>query len=105
MVESGRISLATEMAFSDGATLELATMTGSVASGFTTTLTVAVQLKRLTNKLPKQPEPNSFHRGDAEDPKESRRQEPIWIVVEPASSLFLPPRLRGDAVDFVGLLV
>jgi protocatechuate 3,4-dioxygenase beta subunit len=37
-----QISLATDMVFSDGATLELATMTGSVASGFTATLTVAV---------------------------------------------------------------
>src|SRR5689334_7186529 len=37
-----QISLATDNVFSDGASLELATITGSVASGFTSTLTVAV---------------------------------------------------------------
>jgi len=37
-----QVSLATDMVFSDGASLELATMTGSVASGLTATLTVAV---------------------------------------------------------------
>ena len=37
-----RVSLASDMVFSDGSALELATMTGSVASGLTATLTVAV---------------------------------------------------------------
>ncbi len=37
-----QVSLATDMVFSDGASLELATMTGSVSSGFTAALTVAV---------------------------------------------------------------
>jgi protocatechuate 3,4-dioxygenase beta subunit len=37
-----QVSLATDMVFSDGSALELATMTGSVASGLTATLTVAV---------------------------------------------------------------
>ena len=37
-----QISLATDNVFSDGSALELATMTGSVAAGYTATLTVAV---------------------------------------------------------------
>jgi protocatechuate 3,4-dioxygenase beta subunit len=37
-----RVSLATDNVFSDGASLELATITGSVAGGVTATLTVAV---------------------------------------------------------------
>jgi protocatechuate 3,4-dioxygenase beta subunit len=37
-----RITLATDMVFSDGSALELATVTGDVASGMTATLTVAV---------------------------------------------------------------
>lgn len=37
-----QVSLATDNVFSDGASLELASMTGSVASGLTATLTVAV---------------------------------------------------------------
>ena len=37
-----RISLATDNVFSDGASLELATMSGSAAGGFTAALTVAV---------------------------------------------------------------
>jgi protocatechuate 3,4-dioxygenase beta subunit len=37
-----QISLATDNVFSDGASLELATVTGSVAGGFTASLTVAV---------------------------------------------------------------
>ena len=37
-----RVSLATDGIFSDGASLELATMTGSVTGGLTATLTVAV---------------------------------------------------------------
>jgi protocatechuate 3,4-dioxygenase beta subunit len=37
-----QVSLATDMVFSDGSALELATMSGSVASGLTATLTVAV---------------------------------------------------------------
>ena len=37
-----RITLATDMVFSDGASLELATMTGDVAGGMTASLTVAV---------------------------------------------------------------
>ena len=37
-----RISLATDNVFSDGSSLELATMSGSVAGGFTAALTVAV---------------------------------------------------------------
>jgi protocatechuate 3,4-dioxygenase beta subunit len=37
-----RVSLATDGIFSDGASLELATMSGSVASGLTATLTIAV---------------------------------------------------------------
>ena len=37
-----RVTLATDSVFSDGAALELATMTGSVASGLTATLTVVV---------------------------------------------------------------
>jgi hypothetical protein len=37
-----RITLATDNVFSDGASLELATVTGSVASGLTATLTIAV---------------------------------------------------------------
>lgn len=36
------LSLASDMVFSDGSALELATITGSVASGLTATLTVAV---------------------------------------------------------------
>jgi protocatechuate 3,4-dioxygenase beta subunit len=38
----GQISLATDNVFSDGASLELATVTGSVTAGFTAALTVAV---------------------------------------------------------------
>jgi protocatechuate 3,4-dioxygenase beta subunit len=37
-----QISLATDMVFSDGASLELATVTGSVTNGFAASLTVAV---------------------------------------------------------------
>lgn len=37
-----QVSLASDMVFSDGASLELATMTGSVAGGLTAALTVAV---------------------------------------------------------------
>jgi protocatechuate 3,4-dioxygenase beta subunit len=37
-----RVSLSTDNVFSDGATLELATMSGSVAGGLTATLTVAI---------------------------------------------------------------
>ena len=37
-----QVSLATDNVFSDGSSLELATITGSVASGFTATLTVAI---------------------------------------------------------------
>jgi protocatechuate 3,4-dioxygenase beta subunit len=39
---ASRVTLATDNVFSDGAALELATMSGTVASGFTATLTVAV---------------------------------------------------------------
>ena len=37
-----RVSLATDNVFSDGSALELATVTGSVAEGFTSALTVAI---------------------------------------------------------------
>lgn len=37
-----RVTLATDNVFSDGSSLELATVTGSVAGGFTAALTVAV---------------------------------------------------------------
>jgi len=37
-----RVTLASDNVFSDGSALELATVTGSVASGFTATLTVAI---------------------------------------------------------------
>jgi hypothetical protein len=37
-----RVTLASDMVFSDGASLELATMTGSPGSGLTATLTVAI---------------------------------------------------------------
>jgi protocatechuate 3,4-dioxygenase beta subunit len=37
-----RVSLATDNVFSDGSALELATITGSVESGFTAALTIAV---------------------------------------------------------------
>lgn len=37
-----QVSLASDMVFSDGAALELATVTGTVASGLTATLTVAI---------------------------------------------------------------
>ena len=37
-----QITLATDMVFSDGSSLELATMSGSVTSGFTAALSVAV---------------------------------------------------------------
>jgi protocatechuate 3,4-dioxygenase beta subunit len=37
-----QVSLASDMVFSDGASLELATMTGSVSGGYTAALTVAV---------------------------------------------------------------
>lgn len=37
-----RVSLASDMVFSDGSSLELATITGSIATGLTATLTVAV---------------------------------------------------------------
>jgi len=36
------VTLASDMVFSDGASLELATMTGTVAGGLTAALTVAV---------------------------------------------------------------
>jgi protocatechuate 3,4-dioxygenase beta subunit len=42
VVNLSQISLATNNVFSDGAALELATMSGSVAGGLTATLTVAV---------------------------------------------------------------
>ena len=38
-----QVSLATDGIFRDGASLELATVTGSVASGLTATLTVAIE--------------------------------------------------------------
>jgi protocatechuate 3,4-dioxygenase beta subunit len=37
-----QVTLASDMVFSDGSSLELATVTGSVATGFTAALTVAV---------------------------------------------------------------
>ena len=37
-----QVSLASDMVFSDGSSLELATMSGTVAAGLTATLTVAV---------------------------------------------------------------
>jgi len=37
-----QVSLASDMVFSDGSSLELATITGSIATGLTATLTVAV---------------------------------------------------------------
>jgi hypothetical protein len=37
-----QVSLATDMVFSDGSALELATTSGSVAAGYTAALTVAV---------------------------------------------------------------
>ena len=37
-----QVSLATDNVFSDGAALELATVTGSVSSGFSASLTVAI---------------------------------------------------------------
>jgi hypothetical protein len=37
-----QVTLASDNVFSDGSALELATMSGSVASGYTATLTVAV---------------------------------------------------------------
>jgi protocatechuate 3,4-dioxygenase beta subunit len=37
-----QVSLATDMVFSDGATLEIPTMTGSVAAGYTAALTAAI---------------------------------------------------------------
>ena len=37
-----QVSLSSDNVFSDGSSLELATMTGSVAAGYTATLTVAV---------------------------------------------------------------
>ena len=39
---AAQVTLASDMVFSDGSSLELATITGSVASGLTATLTVAV---------------------------------------------------------------
>ena len=37
-----QVSLASDNVFSDGSALELATVTGSVATGFTAVLTVAI---------------------------------------------------------------
>jgi len=37
-----QVSLSSDMVFSDGSVLDLATMTGSVSAGYTATLTVAV---------------------------------------------------------------
>src|SRR5205085_5618391 len=37
-----QVSLASDMVFSDGSSLELATVTGDVSNGFTATLSVAV---------------------------------------------------------------
>ena len=42
IVTLSQVSLATDMVFSDSAQLELATMTGSVASGLTAALSVAI---------------------------------------------------------------
>jgi protocatechuate 3,4-dioxygenase beta subunit len=42
VVNAAQVSLASDMVFSDGSALELATVTGSVAGGYTATLTVAV---------------------------------------------------------------
>ena len=42
MTNLSRISLATDNVFSDGSSLELATMSGSVGGGLTAALTVAV---------------------------------------------------------------
>jgi len=42
VVNLAQVSLATDMVFSDGASLELATMSGSVGGGLTATLTIAV---------------------------------------------------------------
>ena len=44
VTNQAQVSLASDMVFSDGSSLELATMTGSVAGGFTATLTVAVSV-------------------------------------------------------------
>ena len=38
----GQISLATDMVFSDGATLETPTVTGSTSNGYTASLSVAI---------------------------------------------------------------
>jgi protocatechuate 3,4-dioxygenase beta subunit len=42
IANQAQVSLASDMVFSDGASLELATITGSVSGGFAATLTVAV---------------------------------------------------------------
>ena len=42
IVNLSQVTLASDMVFSDGSSLELATVTGSVATGFTASLTVAV---------------------------------------------------------------
>ncbi len=42
VANQAQVSLATDNVFSDGASLELATITGSVGGGLTATLTVAV---------------------------------------------------------------
>jgi hypothetical protein len=39
---SAQVTLASDGVFSDGATLELATVTGSAATGLTATLTIAI---------------------------------------------------------------
>ena len=44
VTNQAQVTLASDMVFSDGSSLELATMTGSVAGGFTATLTVAVSV-------------------------------------------------------------
>ena len=42
MTNLSRITLATDNVFSDGASLELATVTGSASSGYVASLTVAI---------------------------------------------------------------
>ncbi len=44
VTNQAQVTLASDMVFSDGSSLELATMSGSVAGGFTATLTVAVSV-------------------------------------------------------------
>ena len=42
IANAAQVTLASDNVFSDGSSLELATITGSVASGFTAALTIAV---------------------------------------------------------------